>query len=97
MVTSTLALLVYVGLETEAAGIHVYEAELVHGLLQIPDYYRAFLHTAPAAGTEEEIERKIAVRTARQERRRSPDHLIAKALDPEESRQLFTQVARDLV
>lgn len=59
---------VYVGLETEAASIHVYEAELVHGLLQTPEYYRAFLQTAPAAGSDEEIERKIAVRSVRQER-----------------------------
>jgi transcriptional regulator with XRE-family HTH domain len=59
---------VYVGLETEAASIHVYEAELVDGLLQTPDYYRAFMQAAPAAGSDEEIERKITVRTTRQER-----------------------------
>ena len=59
---------VYLGLEAEAASIHEYAAELVPGLLQTPDYYRAFMRTAPAAGNEEAIERKIAVRTARQER-----------------------------
>ncbi|MGH3390592.1 MAG: helix-turn-helix domain-containing protein [Actinomadura sp.] len=58
----------FVGLEAEAASIHVYESELMPGLLQTPDYYRAFLHTAPAASNDDEIERKIAVRTARQER-----------------------------
>ncbi|HKB30405.1 MAG TPA: helix-turn-helix transcriptional regulator [Streptosporangiaceae bacterium] len=58
----------YVGLETEAASIHVYEAELIHGLLQTPEYYRAFMQAAPAVGNDDEIERKIAVRTARQER-----------------------------
>ncbi|GAA4631329.1 helix-turn-helix transcriptional regulator [Actinoallomurus vinaceus] len=63
----------YIGLETEATSIHVYEAELVHGLLQTPEYYRAFLRVGPAAAQAEEIERKIAVRTARQERLTSDD------------------------
>ena len=59
---------IYVGLEAEAARIHEYAAELVPGLLQTAEYYRAFLRTAPAAGSEEEISRKIEVRLARQER-----------------------------
>jgi transcriptional regulator with XRE-family HTH domain len=59
---------VYVGLEAEASSIHVYESELVHGLLQTADYYRAFLRTAPAAGNDDEIARKITVRLTRQER-----------------------------
>ena len=59
---------VYLGLETEARTIRVYEPELVHGLMQTADYPRTFLRTAPAASTEEETERKIAVRQARQER-----------------------------
>jgi transcriptional regulator with XRE-family HTH domain len=59
---------VYVGLETEAASIQVYEAELVDGLLQTPGYYRTFMQAAPAAGSDEAIERKITVRTTRQER-----------------------------
>src|SRR5579859_3853604 len=59
---------VYVGLEAEAARIQEYAAELVPGLLQTPEYYRAFLHTAPAAGREDEINRKIEVRVARQDR-----------------------------
>src|SRR5712691_6987306 len=59
---------VYLGLEAEAASIRVYDAELVPGLLQTPDYYRAFMRTAPAAADEITIENKIAVRTARQDR-----------------------------
>lgn len=59
---------VYVGLEAEASSVHVYESELVHGLLQTADYYRAFLRTAPAAVDGDEAERKIEVRLARQER-----------------------------
>ncbi len=58
---------VYVGLEAEASSVHVYESELVDGLLQTADYYRAFLRTAPAAVDGEEAERKIEVRLARQE------------------------------
>jgi transcriptional regulator with XRE-family HTH domain len=59
---------VYVGLEAEASSVHVYESELVHGLLQTAEYYRAFLQTAPAAANDDEVQRKIAVRVARQER-----------------------------
>ena len=59
---------VYVGLEAEASSVRVYEAELVDGLLQTPDYYRAFLRAAPAAADEEQADRKIEVRLARQER-----------------------------
>ena len=59
---------VYLGLEAEAASIHEYDAELIPGLLQTADYYRAYMRTAPAVGDEEAIERKVAVRAARQER-----------------------------
>jgi transcriptional regulator with XRE-family HTH domain len=59
---------VYVGLEAEASTVHVYESELVHGLMQTADYYRAFIGAAPAAALNEEAERKVAVRLARQER-----------------------------
>lgn len=54
----------YVGLESEASAIHEYSAELVPGLLQTADYYRAFLSTAPA---DDDIDKKIQVRTERQE------------------------------
>ena len=59
---------VYVGLEAEASSVRVYESELVHGLLQTADYYRAFLQAAPAAAGDDEADRKIEVRLARQER-----------------------------
>jgi transcriptional regulator with XRE-family HTH domain len=59
---------VYVGLEAEASSVHVYESELVDGLLQTADYYRAFLRAAPAAADVDEADRKIEVRQARQER-----------------------------
>ena len=59
---------VYVGLEAEASSVNVYESELVDGLLQTADYYRAFLRAAPAAADVDEADRKIEVRLARQER-----------------------------
>lgn len=64
---------VYLGLEAEAASIHEYAAELVPGLFQTADYYCAFMRAAPAAGDDEAIERKIAVRSARQERLTADD------------------------
>lgn len=60
----------YVGLESEASQIRQYAAELVPGLLQTADYYRAFLSTAPA---DADITRKIEVRMARQERLTAAD------------------------
>jgi transcriptional regulator with XRE-family HTH domain len=59
---------VYLGLEAEAATIHEYDAELIPGLFQTEDYYRAFERAAPAARDVQAIERRISVRTARQER-----------------------------
>jgi len=66
---------VFVGLEAEAAFVHQYNAELVPGLLQTADYYRAFMQASPAAGDEDEIERMIAVRLRRQERLTGEDPL----------------------
>lgn len=59
---------VFVGLEAEAADLRSYDAELVPGLLQTPDYYRAYLSTAPMSASAEEIDRKIEFRQARQQR-----------------------------
>jgi transcriptional regulator with XRE-family HTH domain len=64
---------VYVGLEAEASSVRVYESELVHGLLQTADYYRTFLRAAPAAAGDDEADRKIEVRLARQERLTADD------------------------
>jgi transcriptional regulator with XRE-family HTH domain len=61
---------IYVGLESEASVIQEYSAELVPGLLQTADYYRAFLSTAPA---DADIGRKIRVRVERQERLTAAD------------------------
>jgi transcriptional regulator with XRE-family HTH domain len=58
----------YLGLEAEASTIHEYGSELVPGLLQTDGYYRAYMSAAPAAGDAQAIERKLAVRSERQER-----------------------------
>src|ERR1700722_17174106 len=63
----------YLGLEAEASSIQEYGSELVPGLLQTEDYYRAFMSAAPAAGDAQAIDRKLAVRSGRQERLTSDD------------------------
>ncbi len=58
---------VYLGLESEASSLRVYEAEFVPGLLQTEEYALA-LHRAVQIGVgETEIEQMVAVRMARQE------------------------------
>ncbi|MFC7387660.1 helix-turn-helix domain-containing protein [Sphaerisporangium rhizosphaerae] len=64
---------IFVGLEAEAAELRSYDPELVPGLLQTPDYYRAYISTAPMATSQEEIDRKIDFRMARQARLTAPD------------------------
>jgi transcriptional regulator with XRE-family HTH domain len=63
----------YLGLEAEASSIHEYGSELVPGLLQTEGYYRAYMSAAPAAGDAQAIDRKLAVRSERQERLTSDD------------------------
>jgi hypothetical protein len=57
-----------VGLEAGAATLCTYESECVPGLLQTEDYARAVIRSGPSAGTDEDIERYVAVRMARQAR-----------------------------
>lgn len=57
----------YVGLEAAASRIHGYEAQVVPGLLQTREYARAMIHTATRPGlSDEDIDRRIHVRMARQ-------------------------------
>lgn len=58
----------FIGLEASAAAIRRYESELVPGLLQTEGYMRAIASTAPVTATEEEIDRGVEVRLARQRR-----------------------------
>ncbi|WP_433145206.1 helix-turn-helix domain-containing protein [Actinomadura nitritigenes] len=65
---------VFVALENEAIDLRTYESELVPGLLQTPDYYRAFLRAAlQDGGDEQEVERKIEIRRQRQTRLEAVD------------------------
>lgn len=58
---------IYVGLEAEAASLRVFEAQVVHGLLQTEDYARAVMTTVRRRQTPEEIDRLVSLRMQRQE------------------------------
>lgn len=59
---------VYLGLESEASRLSVYEAELVPGLLQTEDYATALLRSHPITKTPDETEQAVRLRRARQAR-----------------------------
>jgi transcriptional regulator with XRE-family HTH domain len=69
----------YVGLEEAASMLRVYEIQFVPGLLQTADYARAIMAGAWPRASEEEIERRVRMRIARQEvlARRDGPHLWA--------------------
>jgi transcriptional regulator with XRE-family HTH domain len=56
----------YVDLESTAVMIRSYEAQFVPGLLQTEEYMRAVIHGAHLDESSEEMERRIALRMARQ-------------------------------
>jgi transcriptional regulator with XRE-family HTH domain len=56
----------YVGLESAASEIRVYEVNLIPGLLQTEDYARTIIKAGAMHGNYEEVERKVALRMARQ-------------------------------
>lgn len=66
---------IYVGLEAEAASLRVYEAQVVHGLLQTEDYARAVMSTVRRRQTPEEIDGLVGLRMQRQEVLTRPDPL----------------------
>ncbi|MBV8995115.1 MAG: helix-turn-helix domain-containing protein [Pseudonocardiales bacterium] len=57
----------YVGLEQAASVIRVYEPTLVPGLLQTQDYTRAVMQLRHVQACASDIERRVALRMARQE------------------------------
>ncbi|GAA2719839.1 helix-turn-helix transcriptional regulator [Actinocorallia aurantiaca] len=65
----------YIGLEEEASELLVYEPELITGLLQTEEYYRALLGVDPVLPEEGDAERdrRVEVRLKRQERLYGPD------------------------
>ncbi|MFP8963016.1 helix-turn-helix domain-containing protein [Streptomyces nanhaiensis] len=63
----------YVSLESEADLIRSYEPHCVPGLLQTEDYARALLRTGFPRADEEELDRRVALRTGRQQLLAKPD------------------------
>ncbi|WP_327091038.1 helix-turn-helix domain-containing protein [Nonomuraea sp. NBC_01738] len=62
---------VYIGLEGAASIIRTYENQFVPGLLQVPAYARAVITLAHDDASPAELDRRVALRTTRQERLRS--------------------------
>lgn len=56
----------YVGLEAAASEIRQYEAQVVPGLLQVPEYARTMIGRARPDIGESEVDRRVRVRIARQ-------------------------------
>ncbi|MFI7132457.1 helix-turn-helix domain-containing protein [Nonomuraea sp. NPDC050153] len=59
---------VYIGLEGAASSIRTYENQFMPGLLQTPDYARAVIELAHETAPRAELDRRVAVRTTRQNR-----------------------------
>ncbi|GGO75072.1 helix-turn-helix domain-containing protein [Nonomuraea cavernae] len=59
---------VYIGLEGAASSVRTYENQFVPGLLQAPGYARAVIKLAHWAAPDEEIDRRVMLRTIRQRR-----------------------------
>ena len=58
---------IYVGLEAEAAGLRIYETQVVNGLLQTAEYARAVLQEVHKKDTPEQLKRLSELRLKRQE------------------------------
>ncbi|MFP3991821.1 helix-turn-helix transcriptional regulator [Streptomyces sp. E11-3] len=59
---------VYIGLETDAASLRVYEPQVVSGLLQTRAYAEALINGALPETTPTDIEKRVQVRMRRQDR-----------------------------
>jgi Domain of unknown function (DUF5753)/Helix-turn-helix domain len=56
----------YLGLEAAASLIRTYEVQFVPGLLQTRDYARAVVHLGHGRATQQEVDRRVDLRVARQ-------------------------------
>ncbi|MFD0415938.1 helix-turn-helix domain-containing protein [Streptomyces sp. NPDC127108] len=65
---------VYIGLETDAASLRVYDPQVVPGLLQTRPYAEALITGALPETTPTDIEKRVQVRMRRQERIAAPDN-----------------------
>lgn len=59
---------VYIGLETDAESLRVYEPQIITGLLQTRAYAEALIHGALPETSLSDIEKRVQVRMRRQER-----------------------------
>ncbi|WP_329084570.1 MULTISPECIES: helix-turn-helix domain-containing protein [unclassified Streptosporangium] len=64
---------VYVGLEEAASIVRTYEVQFIPGLLQSPEYARAVIMLVHGAASPDEVDRRVSLRMARQERLTRPD------------------------
>ena len=58
---------IYVGLEAEASGLRSYEAAVIHGLLQTPDYAAAVLAEIRPRDSDEQLQKLVDLRMQRQQ------------------------------
>jgi transcriptional regulator with XRE-family HTH domain len=58
----------YVGLEDDAEEIWAYDPELIHGLLQTPNYVRAVVSAARPSCSSADLDRSVDLRQARQDK-----------------------------
>ncbi|MFD7610483.1 helix-turn-helix domain-containing protein [Streptomyces sp. NPDC059828] len=64
---------VYIGLETDAASLRVYEPQVVPGLLQSRQYAEALIRGALPESPVTDVEKRVQVRLRRQERITAPE------------------------
>ncbi|MEU2154711.1 helix-turn-helix transcriptional regulator [Streptomyces sp. NPDC019396] len=64
---------VYIGLETDAASLRVYEPQVVPGLLQSRQYAEALIRGALPESPVSDVEKRVQVRLRRQERITAPE------------------------
>ncbi|MFC8230738.1 helix-turn-helix domain-containing protein [Streptomyces sp. NPDC057287] len=65
---------VYIGLETDAESLRVYEPQIVPGLLQTRSYAEALINGALPEAPPSDIEKRVNVRARRQDRVNAPEH-----------------------
>jgi transcriptional regulator with XRE-family HTH domain len=71
----------YLGLESAASEIRIYEVNLIPGLLQTEDYARAVISAGMVSGNRPDIERQVAVRMERQRLARASPPKVWAVLD----------------
>lgn len=64
---------VYIGLETDAASLRVFEPQVVPGLLQTRPYAEALINGALPETAVADVEKRVGVRMRRQDRVTTPD------------------------